>query len=957
MSTFQLIEQRALPSLNATVSRYRHAASGAEHVHLATQEPELAFLVGFPTVPMSDDGRAHILEHMVLCGSERFPVRDPFFLMMRRSVATFMNAMTYGDRTVYPFSTTDPADFQNLLEVYLDATFFPKLDRFSFLQEGWRIEFDADTPTYQGVVLNEMKGYFGDPMEAARSGIMAELFAGTTYAHTSGGDPLHIPSLDLEALREFHGSHYHPSQALFMTAGKVDPEAVQRTLTQRVLDRLAQQPSPRRLPQLAPAWDQPRRIKVPIPSLGDLETGHVLQLAWRLHDSADLDRTLRLRLVASLLFGHGAAPLRRAIENAGFGYAARLFGLDDGPRQVVLHLGLAGLRDDQLLDAETVILESLRQVAAEGMPVEAVRAGLRDLLFGERAEVNGLHRLIDAAQGLLRDQPLSSVFGSAEALDRLQAVALKPDFMRDAVRELLDCRAHLVAHLAPSDAWFQQRERAERQALEARVAALGALEKQALLRDNLALAAQQTEPGSADALPRVRRADLDRAPRALPVLDGGPAVAHAMAANGLCHLQLCIDLSAVPSVDWPWLHLYAQLLAGLGSDGQEWSESLRRRHEQVPSFAVGLAAPATVSGSQWLTMTLSCSTLREQRVEALSVIDAWLRRPNLDDAGRVAQLLRSGLQARTSALVSGAAQFAQLALVASLTNNGAFRQCVEGLPSLAFITQLRQMLDEADGPTRICRELQRMQALVLAGPRQFMTGGHEGEVEAVLTQAQALLGPFTSPGAPLRPSCDTLAPARLAVHSGTGINACTMGWAVPGFDHPDAPVLAVLAELVVQQHLHTRIREQGGAYGASAGYTPMPGLFVMKSDSDPRLAMTFHDFEVSVAELAHQTYSDDVMEQAVISAVKHLDPPGTASADMFQRWSLLRAGVTDAARAVYRRGILDCTAEQVQRVARTWLPLEKAARVAVAGGLEQDLTGLSVVDLSDIARQMGADLH
>lgn len=955
MSRFELIEQHALSHLNATASLFRHADSGAEHLHLSTQEPELAFLVGFPTVPMTGDGRAHILEHIVLCGSRRFPVRDPFFMMMRRSVATFMNAMTYADRTVYPFSTTDPADFQNLLEVYLDATFFPNLEQSSFLQEGWRIELDGEggTPVYQGVVLNEMKGMFVNPTETARGGLMAELFAGTTYAHSSGGDPLQIPSLDPDALREFHRTHYHPSQALFMTAGPVDPFAVQHTIEQLVLSRLPVEPGARRLPQLAADWVAPRRLKVTVPSQGDETTGHGLQLVWRLHDSADVDRTLRLQLLVSLLIGHGGAPLRQAIEKAGFGYAARLFGVDDGPRQVVLHLGMAGLREEQLDAARHVLLDALTEVAEHGLPPETVRAGLRDLQFGHRQEVNGLNRLIDAAQGLLRNQPVASVFGDAEALARLEPAALQPDFVQQAMREILACQAHAVVHLAPSADYFAGRERTEQAALAQRVAVLDEPARQHIRNENAALAAEQIQADAIDCLPRLRRGDLVREPRALPVLADGPAVAHEMAANGLSHVQLCVDLSRVPQADWPWLHLYANLLAGLGADGEGWADALRRRHERVPAFSINLGAPPTLGGSQWLTLTIACSTLREQRDTALSVIDAWLFRPDLDDTQRVAQLLRSGIQARTTSLVFSAAQFAQLSLVASLTPTGAFRQQVEGLPSLAFMAQLNQLLELGDGPAQICEHLKRMQACVLAGTRQFLCGGQDSEAEVLLQRAEAMLGPFQPVAEPLPLAGPVDAPAQIAVHAGTGINACMMAWPVPAMSHPDAPVLAVVAELVVQRHLHTRIREQGGAYGASAGYTPMPGLFVIKSDSDPRLALTFRDFEASLSELAQATVSDDALEQAVISAVKNLDPPATPSADMFHRWGLLRSGVGDAVRAAYRQGILDCTPEQVQRAVATWLPLHGAARVAVAGHLAQDLAGLSVVDLAAIARELG----
>src|SRR4051812_7584990 len=181
MSTFELTRRHTIDSLQATVEEYLAPASGARHIHLLTDQPEMAFLVAFPTVPDTSDGRAHILEHLALCGSRRYPVRDPFFSMLRRSTATYMNAMTYPDRTVYPFASTSQADFFNLLGVYLDAAFFPKLDYLDFLQEGWRYTLEDGKLGYGGVVFNEMKGAFADPMRALAQGMDAVLFKGTTY--------------------------------------------------------------------------------------------------------------------------------------------------------------------------------------------------------------------------------------------------------------------------------------------------------------------------------------------------------------------------------------------------------------------------------------------------------------------------------------------------------------------------------------------------------------------------------------------------------------------------------------------------------------------------------------------------------------------------------------------------------------------------------------------------------
>ncbi|MFI7824605.1 insulinase family protein, partial [Acinetobacter baumannii] len=216
---FQLLRQHHVEALDILVSEYKHKVTGAVHYHLATDYDENVFLVAFRTQPMDSKGTAHILEHTALCGSEKFPVRDPFFLMIRRSLNTFMNAFTAADWTAYPFATQNKKDFQNLLSVYLDAAFSANLNPLDFAQEGIRIELENGQPVYKGVVFNEMKGAMSAPSDQLYHQLAHHLFPETTYHYNSGGDPKDIPDLTYEQLVEFYKTHYHPSNAVFMTFG------------------------------------------------------------------------------------------------------------------------------------------------------------------------------------------------------------------------------------------------------------------------------------------------------------------------------------------------------------------------------------------------------------------------------------------------------------------------------------------------------------------------------------------------------------------------------------------------------------------------------------------------------------------------------------------------------------------------------------------------------------------
>jgi hypothetical protein len=316
-SSFSLVDRRPVPALGVEVSRYRHPC-GAEHWHLGSADEHRAFAVAFRTPPSDSTGLPHILEHTTLCGSRRYPVRDPFFQMLRRSLQTFMNAMTFPDLTAYPFASQVPKDFDNLLAVYLDAVFAPNLHPLDFAQEGHRLEPDGTAWARKGVVYNEMKGAMDSTdaqMEAARERF---LLADTIYRHNSGGEPSDIPRLTHRDLVDFHRRCYRPANACFITYGNADPARLHAAFAAYIGDDAGAALPPPTASRLAGPFAD---IDVPVPlaeGQDPLDATSVM-LTWVQGDTADLDEVLAAELVDRLLLGHAGAPLRRALEGRGRG--------------------------------------------------------------------------------------------------------------------------------------------------------------------------------------------------------------------------------------------------------------------------------------------------------------------------------------------------------------------------------------------------------------------------------------------------------------------------------------------------------------------------------------------------------------------------------------------------------------------------------------------------------------
>ncbi|MGH8646382.1 MAG: insulinase family protein, partial [Gammaproteobacteria bacterium] len=364
--SFELLRSRQILTLNLEAREYRDKQTGARHLHLAADDPNNVFCVGFLTAPDDCTGVAHILEHTVLCGGERFPVRDPFFMMLRRSLNTFMNAFTGPDWTAFPFASLSRKDFDNLLEVYLDAAFFPRLHELDFAQEGWRMEFErpADPDSdlvYKGVVFNEMKGAMGAPHARLWQILCTALYPTAPYRFNSGGEPSEIPKLSYRRLVDFHRRHYHPSNALFATYGNFPEREHQEKFHQLVLSRF----EARKETLCAPCeqrFDNPRTVTASYASGGELEASTHIIIGWLLSDTRDLLELLRMHLLAGVLLDNSACPLQHALETSPLGTSpSELNGLSTSTREAIFVCGLEGSEPPQADAIESLVLAELEE--------------------------------------------------------------------------------------------------------------------------------------------------------------------------------------------------------------------------------------------------------------------------------------------------------------------------------------------------------------------------------------------------------------------------------------------------------------------------------------------------------------------------------------------------------------------------------------------------------------------
>ncbi len=950
--TFKKTRSLPVPALRAVVEEYEDTAFGARHIHLRTDDQEMVFLVAFPTIPETSDGRAHILEHLSLCGSARFPVRDPFFSMTRRSLG-WMNALTMPDKTVYPFATTDRTDFFNLLDVYLDAAFFPTLDYYDFLQEGWRLGFEDGKLVYQGIVLNEMKGAYSDPIRALDHGINQHLFQNTTYSVESGGDPLEIPELTHAALQDFHARHYHPSQAVFMTAGNVDVAAVQAMITERVLAKLPGRAA-RMLPQLATAWDAPRNTTIAIPAQEGRSNEYGFQFSWLLGESSYPLAHLQAKLLEAGLLGDASSPLSSAMESAGFGRPSAMNHVETSSRQMTFHAGMEGLKKSQVGKAKARIWDALEKAAIEGVPYSTLQASLRDIRFQQREITSGglpygLHLLLNALPFEMNGGDILQAFDAEPVLQQLDDAIKDPEFFKGLVRSLLDNPTRLESTVfadANYDAKRIQQETANLAHIKNHLSAENRLR---IEQESAELQLRQRQVMNKDVLPRIRPADVSPfAKPSFPVPEPEQrAVILPIASNGISYASILFDVSDFSAEEWCWLNLYASLLPDLGVASKTYATASAWRQDLVPDFDVNLDVHQVLDTSKPLQILVEfCAKgLKEEQDKIKEALLETISGARFDEFERITFLIDSMVQDVQNDLAEDGKRYAALAASAPWSPIRQFEEKVFGTTGLPFFGQLQQQIKQQEGIRAIAERLKTLHEKIISNPVTVIVAA---EADVAPAFAQSLTPAFAAQSRSLGVAAKPVAaaPANAALHASAQINHCFSVWPGPTIAEPDAAFVSVLAELLTNEVLHRTIREEGGAYGGQVSHALDTGIFTMMSYRDPRLSATYADFEQAITWVLESELNDESVEEAIICVLQGMDKPQSPYREAVKSWSRKQIGVTDAMRTQYRLNVLRCSAADLKAAAQKWLFNKMPSRAAFVGKTEQDMAGLDLINLS-----------
>ncbi len=920
-------------------------------MHLDRDDDNHLFSVAFRTPPDDSTGVAHILEHTALCGSKRFPVRDPFFSMLKRSLNSFMNAMTASDWTMYPFSSMNRKDFANLLEIYLDAAFFPQLTERDFSQEGHRLEFsEADNPAspleYKGVVYNEMKGAMSDPSSLLSRRMDKHLYPTTTYGHNSGGEPEDIPNLTWQQLKDFHASYYHPSNAWFFSSGNLDLPALLAVVEDRVLRHFNKLELDSQVP-LETGMTEPLRVTetYPLDAGEPLEKRSMVEVGWLGGDINDSFEQLAMSLLSTLLLGNPAAPLYKALLDSGLGAnLAPGSGYHDDNRTTYFAAGLQGTDPQQSAAIEELILKTLTQVAEQGFAPERVEGAIHRLEFSNR-EVTGdsypyalllLMRLI--GPWIHGGDPLTAL-NFEENLARLRQELANGPFFENLIRtQLLNNPRRVTLVLKPDPELGPRQEAETRAHLEEIKNRLSDDEKAALIKQAAELKAAQEGPEDLSCLPTLELIDIPVEERIAShetaTVNGVTQYWFDQPTNGIGVASLHFNLDGLTAEQRQYLPIFGSLLTQVGAGGRDYLE-MAARLEAVTggiSARTALLDDPTDLGRSFAGFEVKGKALVRNVGPLFELMRDFICTPDFTDLQRLHTVLNQLQVSLENSVPQSGHTYAARMAASSLSATALQREQWSGLSQIALV-----------------RELAAKPAAELSGLAEFMTGIASALfstacLQTAVTVEAANFGPFkdalaevleqlpaTTPNLSGNAAAFSPQPSQQGLVWSLPVNYVARVFRAVPFNHPDSAALTVLSKLLRAEFLHREIREKGGAYGGLASYNNESGLFSMLSYRDPQLKRTLQVYDDAARWAAGGGFSDESIKEAILAVFSDLDKPLSPAGAGAHEFANIRQGMTAEMRNRKRKDLLAVDRTALQKVARTYLE-EGTSSIAVLAG-------------------------
>ena len=936
---FNLEDQKYIKLLDLNAQIYTESKFNCKHIHLDSKSDEKVFMVAFRTIPEDSTGVAHILEHTALCGSKKYPVRDPFFMMIRRSLNTFMNAFTSSDWTAYPFATQNDKDFNNLLSVYLDSSFFPNLDELDFLQEGHRLEFsesnnlDSDLEI-KGVVFNEMKGAMSSISSQLWHGLSRHLYNSTTYKHNSGGDPENIIDLTHDYLVDFHKKHYHPSNATFFTFGNVNPTEIQDFINKNVLENF--EPSDEIIGvKNEDRISEPKTITEYYNPMPEDEDNHHVVLSWLLGESHNPVELLESYLVSNILLDNSASPLRKTLENTKLGKSlSPLTGLEADHKELVFAAGLEGVGSNKQIEVEKLILDCLKDVVSKGISEELVHSSLHQLEIKQREITGsgmpyGLQIMLSCLPACIHNDDPLKVLDLDSSFDVIKENLKEERYIEKLIEEKIINNQHRINYcLAPDINFNSKKEKKIQEKISEKSKNLSANDKKRIIELAKNLKARQEKSDNPEILPKVTKEDIPKSreyAKSQSFEDDNKNFYYKVGTNGITYHSIILPCDPLTQDEFKIASLFTNTLTDVGI-GDKSYEDIQKIQSAVTG---GISASFTLipnenQSAHSLGLKITSKSLEENENKMQDLMIDTAKNSNFSDKNRIKDMLNFISSDNEKSLIQNGHVLSMSNAAAQINNISSTNDFASGLNFITNTNSLSKNIEKDSNLEQYIEILNSIKNKICPIPSYSFTASSLN-----LDQSQINFSFDNQDNAFNVQNYFDIQQESIGWITGAQVTYCAEAFPTVDFFHDDAPVLSVLGAVLRNGYLHSAIREKGGAYGSGAMQDSNNRVFKFFSYRDPRCSETFEEFKKS-REWSLKNISQEQLDEGILGIISSIDKPLSPFGEAMSDFSMNLDKKDLEARLRIRSLVKNCTLDDLINVSQKYL-FNESKRSIIAG--------------------------
>lgn len=949
---FELVREQEIPELNTRARLFRHVKTGAELLSLENDDENKVFAITFRTPPKNSTGVAHIMEHSVLCGSRKYPLKEPFVELVKGSLNTFLNAFTYPDKTCYPVASQNLQDFYNLIDVYLDAVFYPRINPSTLEQEGWHYELNSlDEPlTYKGVVFNEMKGNYSSPDGLLARYTQQSIFPDNTYGVDSGGDPSVITDLTYDEFVDFHRRYYHPSNSRIYFYGDGDPDERLQLVDNYLkdFDRLAVDSTI----TLQPYFDRPKEIVIPYDAGEENQEKAFVTVNWLLPQTANPETSLGFHMLNYILIGTPASPLRKALIDSGLGEDLTGPGLESEFKQMFFSTGLKGTAFEDAGKVKDLIFKTLSELVEKGIDADMIAAAANTIEFRLRENntgsfPRGLSLMLSALTTWLYDaDPLSPLSFETSLNAIKQQLDSGGRYFEDLIQTyMLENQHWTLVTLKPDPNVKRDHEAAEQARLRAVRDSLTEQQLQGIVEETRQLKLRQETPDSPEALatiPTLKLSDLETEIKKIPLdiaqQDGSQVLYHDLFTNGIVYLDLGFALHALPQEYLPYVPLFGRALLEIGTENEDFVKLSQRIGRSTggirpASLTSVVRSDGQASGQSTAWLFLRGKSTAAQSADLLAILRDILLTVKLDNQERFKQMVLEEKASQESGVVPAGHRVVNTRLRSLFDEAGWASEQMNGVANLFFLRWLAEEVDR-NWPAVLERLENMRKALVDRSQMLCNTTldqanyvAFKPQLDRFLTSLPAASNSIQSWNPTKESSFEGLTIPAQVNYVGKGANLYELGYQLDGS-------IYVINKYLSTTWIWEKVRVQGGAYGGFCLFDHRSGVYTFLSYRDPNLLNTLENYNLTGQFLRRLEIGPEELIKSIIGTIGDMDAYLLPDAKGYTSMVRYLGGDTDESRQKMRDEVLSTTLEDFHAFGDVLDQLSQDGSVVVLGSQE-----------------------